>query len=424
MCYYIYIYIYIYICYITILISFFGVQEGPEMIQTRSQVFGSDTPRERKIIIDRILRHRGQRPKLKTYVALFQVYGEEVTTQSICIAYDAEGYSSMNTDKVRNQVYRQSIKGIGPDKRWIEIGCGAAALLTRMTLDMRPEHIQAFEINPASAQKASQLLRESSYPHTSWSIFPREFTNKDLPADAQVVLHEIFGFFVSSEGCAQVLQGVGSVNVNAAGPVVLPSMAATLFGPVAAEARHFDRDHALYCSSKIILAKRFPFHECSLSPGFRYFELFDFVQGYDLEQKYAHVFPITRSGVVNGLGVFIYVDGGVPLRRPMSCDVYPFGDNRMPPTLGGKMHRSASFCSNSSSRAYATNWRNPIILLSPVEVRPGFHVNVTSIANFKGTQPQYFFDVTVSDCQNKNISRESVTLKMHDLYPAFQLVRG
>eukprot|EP01126_Amoeba_proteus_P045305 TRINITY_DN5065_c0_g2_i3.p1 TRINITY_DN5065_c0_g2~~TRINITY_DN5065_c0_g2_i3.p1 ORF type:complete len:287 (+),score=23.26 TRINITY_DN5065_c0_g2_i3:58-918(+) len=160
--------------------------------------------------------------------------------------------------------------GVPPDKtRWLETGCGASALLTRFVLDSRPKdtHVTAFEINRNSAKRAIQILdtefatgktnqttrliksnfesnlktnpnhprREKNYriihgastDHTKvLARFGEHFLHS-----FDVILHEIFGFIASSEGCALSLNHARQHYGKFGRGLCLPSRAASFFTP-------------------------------------------------------------------------------------------------------------------------------------------------------------------------------------------------
>jgi ubiquinone/menaquinone biosynthesis C-methylase UbiE len=99
---------------------------------------------------------------------------DDPTTASICAAYSVEGYDSMNLDLVRNRFFRKAIRAAArarPGAQWVEVGCGASALLTRMVLDEDPLCcITAFEINSAATALARRRLRENPAYTGRWMI--------------------------------------------------------------------------------------------------------------------------------------------------------------------------------------------------------------------------------------------------------------
>ena len=69
-------------------------------------------------------------------------------------------YDAMGEDAHQNAAYTRAFAAVSPShKRWLEIGCGSSAVLTRLALDAAPNaHVTAFEVNPKSAEAARQRL--------------------------------------------------------------------------------------------------------------------------------------------------------------------------------------------------------------------------------------------------------------------------
>ena len=122
----------------------------------------------------------------------------------------------MDDDVYRNAAYARAFAAV-PKRltKWLEIGCGAAATLTKLALHNGPAGVQitAFEANAQSAASAKEQLR------TALSCAPKDkrklsrvnvvagkSTQPELLGAADrtfdLLYHELFGVFASSEGCA------------------------------------------------------------------------------------------------------------------------------------------------------------------------------------------------------------------------------
>jgi hypothetical protein len=94
--------------------------------------------------------------------------------------------------------------------RWLEIGCGASATLTRLALSSAPSgtHITAFEVNTKSATAATAKLSRAGLADRATVVVGKSTEPELLPDPAEkfvAVIHEVFGIFASSEGCPQML---------------------------------------------------------------------------------------------------------------------------------------------------------------------------------------------------------------------------
>jgi len=359
------------------------------------------------------------------------------TAETICAAYSREGYGSMNNDAIRNNAYKKSIESRCQHHKqthWLEIGCGASAWLTRMVLEQASSNISAIEVNRESALTAQKILA-STYSQERFEVIQAMSTDHPrISLQPDIILHEILGYFASSEGlwCA-VSDAIRTYLPKASANQqlrVLPSRAATFFCPVAVQTKHLHKQ--TYCSTKIILTRKLSFADVMLSRNSRYFEFFDF-SAYDQDrnenpstQEYSHVFEVQKEGDLNGLGAFIWADAGVPSsgfsrsRKPICCNLYPYGDDRIRKPQNAN---TLTFSSNTHSAAAATNWRNPVILLEATHVHVGWHVHVKSTVILSTNRPQYDFEVSVQDDHNSVKSYQKVHLSMDDLYEDMEPIK-
>lgn len=177
-----------------------------------------------------------------------------------------------------------------PGERWMDLGCGASAYLTRIVLDEDEEaFVAAVDVNEASARAAWRQLTENPGVPLDWST--RRFSSISCsrgppPAyrhrwevfhtasgrvegiefePVKAILHEIFGFFASSEGAALALNRARALLLPTG--TMLPARAASFFGPADVRATHLNSrsNLQLYATSKLILAKRLPFSRVLLS---------------------------------------------------------------------------------------------------------------------------------------------------------------
>ena len=241
----------------------------------------------------------------------------------------------------------------------------------------------SLQVNPASAAAARKVLKQFTGQHQECTVVGGGSHERKVVtavrkavarAEAEVVcvLHEIFGFFASSEGAPLALRqlrtdllrrrkgwgarkggpgkggpGKGGTGGGPGGPGssnggrvkgvkgrstlvrFMPGRAATFFVPTAVTVRDMAHNDDVYVTHKLSLVHRLDFTEVALSDC-RYFEDYDFgADEVPLVQTYEHDFVVARDGELNSLSCFLFVDFGTPARRGPRCDGYPFGDPRL-----------------------------------------------------------------------------------------------
>ena len=161
--------------------------------------------------------------------------------------YDEEGYSTMTHDRPRNAIYRGAIRQAvaGGCERFIEIGCGGDACLTRMVLDEAGTTVAAFEGNEGAASAAYAGLLHTGYCESRYSIHAVLSTAPALGEVAarssiQAVLQEVLGYIASREGVVPVFRDLQR-RLGRGSWAALPSHCATFFTPTLvqlSEVRH------------------------------------------------------------------------------------------------------------------------------------------------------------------------------------------
>ena len=118
----------------------------------------ADTP---AALVSKLLHHRKLR-HLPCTVATATQPAEPISVWGLCTAYDETHFDAMDEDFNRNAAYARAFAAVpGGLLRWLEIGCGASATLTKLALKHGPHglHITAFEANEPSAAAARQSLQ-------------------------------------------------------------------------------------------------------------------------------------------------------------------------------------------------------------------------------------------------------------------------
>ena len=266
----------------------------------------------------------------------------QTNTETICRDYSEGVYESMNMDTARNTQYRLAIQECNKHsldttatRCWLEIGCGASALLTKMVLAGTNSSVIAIEANEESAKKARKILkREITVSDDRWSIVTGYSLNKDVIAEVckskpNFVLHEIFGFFSSSEGAPVVIQSLKKdYSVVTRDAQFVPGKSATFFTPCCVESQHFKKQSMVSISGNKLILAHLNIKECRLSAVYRALEFYDFNAELQLKQENIHEFVVTRSGCLNALCCFIWVDFSQNVHRAGKCGEFPFGDTR------------------------------------------------------------------------------------------------
>jgi hypothetical protein len=131
--------------------------------------------------------------------------------------YSTESYASMNQDTPRNSAYARAIElaiKFQNCRRFLEIGPGASAFLTRMVLECKGSNggkdlptVLAVEGNSISAAEARRLLHPHSKRCTIISSLSsdKEFLLAAKEYKPEVLLQEVLGFLASSEGIVQAI---------------------------------------------------------------------------------------------------------------------------------------------------------------------------------------------------------------------------
>lgn len=350
------------------------------------------------------------------------------TTLTICEGYDKEGYTSMNTDTVRNKLYTTAIKSIPSSDQffWIDLGCGSSALLTVMVLKQHGQCV-AIDCNPSSAANALMVLKDFALTRSDeFCVLSGSSEDEKVARKLQsmvtkeqtlCVVHEIFGFFASSEGAPLALSQLRRSLPENKIWKFLPGRAGTFFQPSNFTSDCTKKISNIYVSSKLVLCRRLDFEKvCLTEPSsFRHFEWYDFNDDTQCNlkmQEKISSFDVVREGNFNSMSCFLFIDFGTVVPRPTRCNWYPFDD----PALENKPH-DLSMCSCSSAGSYATNWQNPVILFPfSLAVKIGDKIVVTSKVKVDTIQPHYHFSAVVQR-QDQEIGGGDVHLEHGDLYP-------
>jgi len=394
---------------------------------------------------------------------------------TLCEDYGDDDYDAMDEDEDRNAAYSRAFAAVSPThKRWLEIGCGASAMLTRLALDAAPNAlVTAFEVNPKSAEAARRRLAsiededEDEGAPPRFEVLTGRSTQPELvnPMLRQrgfgVVLHEVFGLFASSEGCARMLAHARSTYLSKANryspkPLLIPARCATFFTACWLRPRDLGACETVSCSAapqrrpKLLLAPAAPLARMALCARSCCLEAYDFAPDapeLQLVQRRSHELHIARAGELNCLGCFLWVDLGIgepalgDAAPPPADDddddgpfdgAFPFGDESalsLLPTLAAaapgqprsRLNDFTSLCCDETqaSHTYASNWQNPLLLLPrPARVAPGDTVRVVTRVDADSLRPTYHFEATLHRAAGGGeVSLGRLEVSLDDLYP-------
>ena len=301
----------------------------------------------------------------------------------------------MNQDGARNRFFEQAIeaaarrRAAGP---WLEIGCGASALLT--TMAARRVSVVAVEGNAESASHARRMLRQSGLGDEQARVvegFSGTPVGEAAPFSA--VLFEIFGFIASAEGVVAALESArGAYRLDASARSI-PSRALTRVVPVDVDADALARNTpTLYCSEKLLLAKRYPVDRDSLcsrdASGVGTFEDVDCAallaappgEAAAAPRTFTSDLVVARAGLLSGLALYVVLQAGCA--RPRRWPASRFGDDQPPRGAADDQPPPVLWTSSNhadDAAAVSTNWLNPILLLPHavrVEAGKAIHLEV------------------------------------------------
>ena len=309
------------------------------------------TPRR---LVAGLLRWRARRG-LESICAL-AVQKDRLNVWTLCNDYCDDDYDAMDDDANRNAAYQRAFDAAAQSgcTEFLEIGCGASATLTRLALRAgRGTRVTAFEVNPHSAaaaarqlaaelggaqkaaQRAAVVVGRSTSSTDSSSAFV--LGHSELTRRFEVLVHEVFGLFASSEGGPRMLaharaaylapqplpgsfaasafnskarkrkleqelkggdgvEGMSGAPSNGGTgrlrhppspaplpPAVVPARCATFFTPCWLRPAALGRCETVCCSSarrpKVLLAPAAPLPAMALAHGSAAFEAYDFRPG-------------------------------------------------------------------------------------------------------------------------------------------------
>jgi amino acid adenylation domain-containing protein len=118
--------------------------------------------------------------------------------------YDELLYTSMTTDALRNDAYRQAIERVVAGKVVVDIGTGKDALLARLCIAAGAKKVYAIETNRTAFEQAIATIDRLGLQAQIIPLYGYS-TEIELPEQVDVCVSEIIGTIGSSEGVAPLL---------------------------------------------------------------------------------------------------------------------------------------------------------------------------------------------------------------------------
>lgn len=429
------------------------------------------------------------------WVALARHQKTKMGAKELCDVYDEEGYSSMvrnkstnittarkpvihtdhtrkylrntllsshfqNLDKHRNRMYKSAIassefpsRGNTPS-RWLEIGAGAAALLTQMVLERADDSlVLAVEANPKSAKHATKLLGSNLNYKNRFQVVQGYTTDKEAGEviagyarehTFDALLQEVLGYIATGEGVAFVIAHLKASLGKEFQPVYIPSRVATFYTPTNIDVNDIlTKVRNVYVNptppARTILVRSLPFdlvtpHKCQEFLDCGCLEFVDFADLPPLKgqvneglQKRSKNFVMRHPTTVNSLSFFIWVGFNEATNctngRSSTQTQYPYGVSDLP----SHQFECGSFSSCSVDGACASNWRNLVCIFPhTLELEEGDILEVQTTANIMKAsddgqpRPEYEIKVYLDKVHERGLRKTTVSRHLLDnLYPTY-----
>lgn len=339
--------------------------------------------------------------------------------------YDAAGYTSMTFDTQRNDAYRAGLRAAvqGVEQPVIlEVGPGADAVLSGVALAVHPRStVVAIEGNARSAASARASPVALRYGKRL-TVVDGLSTQVARLVPADVVLHEVLGYFASREGAVVVAADLlrRLPQRSTAPPRWAPSAFGTFFVH-ALTPRVGARRMAADQSGMGFVRCRGPL-DVSRSGCLEWFEFPPNGRADDLKAVQEHAITCTQPGTYNSTVFYIWAGfmgygccdratKGVRTRSAVQVESHLCA----PPSSGTRTTFVSAFASASLTTEgvqRATNWPNAVVWYdAPVTLAAGEALRTETCVNASAFPPRYHIRVT-----HESVAGQQTTVLDREFY--------
>ena len=222
-------------------------------------------------------------------------------------------YEIMETDDVRNTAYRQAIEAAVAGKVVLELGTGRKALWAVCCARAGAKRVYAIEANEKSFHASQAAVRAQGFNNVNLIC---GFSDKvDLPERCDVLVHDLIGDVVSSEGVVPFVEDA-KLRLLKKGAVHIPWRCTTYFVLAEDPVLRIGERALSYCLrgfaayEHLRFARFFSFPPAAALAEPAIFEDFEFAETPSLRTSRRVVVSIKRDGLLRGAHFFIQLHLG------------------------------------------------------------------------------------------------------------------
>jgi hypothetical protein len=376
--------------------------------------------------MDVFIRAREQHPSRIWWAKASRVTAPPADIRATLLQYNDEGYECMSHDAVRNVRYDLAVsQRVREGKRkWLEIGPGAHAKLTKMVLKNHGTTVVAVEGNPLAAEEAKhQLAGFGDAAKVICGLSTDAHAIQQIRGASYTLVQEILGLLASSEGICAILADLrkSAIQLDA----LVPTRAATFCAPAllcglrSAEEVYVAED-CFVLFRKLAIEKAW---KATGGTGDRWqqaglFEFLDFASAEKPLQENESTFVTDSPATVNGLSSWIWCETCESgSKHRLAQTNYPYGCARAPPRSAASVDFS-SRCDDGGAAASA--WRNVFFpFKASVSLKAGDGLTVNVRADLTTLTPSYAIKVACTRAKG-NVRTDVYSQRIVNFYPEFE----
>jgi protein arginine N-methyltransferase 1 len=217
-------------------------------------------------------------------------------------------YEIMETDDVRNTPYREAIEEAVAGKVVLELGTGRKALWAICCVRAGAKRVYAIEANEKSYRASDAIVRSQGIDNLKLIC---GFSDKvDLPERCDVLVHDLVGDIVSSEGVVPFVEDAKR-RLLKPGALHIPGRCTTYFVLAEDPTLRFSERALSYCLrgftsyERLRFVRAFGFPPAAALTEPAIFEDFVFAETPSLRTSRRIAVPIERDGTLRGVHFFI-----------------------------------------------------------------------------------------------------------------------